>query len=265
MSSTTKNGNADVKPKRAPRAPGPLLKTYLVAYNVLSKLGWAYILYLSVHHLAGYSGKPTPAAKQAAASSVNYTILKNTPLALLPYYYRLKTLYSVAGKQVAFVQSFAILEVLHVLLGFVPSPLGTTAMQVASRLWLVWGIVERFPETQAHALYSTMVVAWSFAEIIRYTSYAFALLGSKPYALQWLRYSAFWILYPVGAGSEAFVMFSTVPSLSKIFTSAWNYDDYLRFGLFLYWWPGLAMMMSYMAGQRRKVLGGSRKSKAKAE
>lgn len=67
---------------------------------------------------------------------------------MLPYYLKLKTLYSVAGKQVAFVQSFAILEVFHVLLGFVPSPLGTTAMQVASRLWLVWGIVERFPEVR---------------------------------------------------------------------------------------------------------------------
>lgn len=62
------------------------------------------------------------------------------------------------------------------------------------------------------------------------------------------RYSAFWILYPVGAGSEAFVMFSTVPTLSKIFTSAWNYDDYLRFGLFLYWWPGTSHISSSSLG-----------------
>lgn len=77
---------------------------------------------------------------------MNLRCYQNIPATLVPYYARLKTFYLVAGKQVAFVQSFAILEVLHVLLGFVPSPLGTTAMQVASRLWLVWGIVERFPE-----------------------------------------------------------------------------------------------------------------------
>ena len=42
------------------------------------------------------------------------------------------------------VQSFAILEIIHSLLGWVRSPVPTTAMQVASRLILVWGIAERY-------------------------------------------------------------------------------------------------------------------------
>lgn len=45
-------------------------------------------------------------------------------------------------------QSFAILEVAHVLLRWVRSPVQTTAMQVASRLFLVWGIAEQFPEVR---------------------------------------------------------------------------------------------------------------------
>ena len=44
-----------------------------------------------------------------------------------------------------FVQSFAILDVLHVVLGWVRAPLPTSATQVFSRLFLVWGITEQFP------------------------------------------------------------------------------------------------------------------------
>ena len=39
-------------------------------------------------------------------------------------------------------QSLAVLEVVHAALGWVRSPVATTAMQVASRLWSVWGVVE---------------------------------------------------------------------------------------------------------------------------
>jgi very-long-chain (3R)-3-hydroxyacyl-CoA dehydratase len=37
-----------------------------------------------------------------------------------------------------------VLEVLHALFGWVRSPLPTTVMQVASRLFLVWGVADRF-------------------------------------------------------------------------------------------------------------------------
>jgi len=269
------------------RASGPAT-VYLIAYNLLSKCAWGYILYLAVQHLLALS--PAPVAKSSASatvSSIVQTVLSYLPSALrgeaplseqakakvwdyvpaslLPYVTRAKTFYAVAGPEVALVQSFAILEVLHVILGLVPSPLVTTAMQVASRLWIVWGVVERFPETHTHPLYTNMVVAWCLAEIIRYQSYTLALAGYKPYWLQWLRYTAFYILYPVGAGSEAFLMLSTVPSFSSIGTSAWALDDYLRGLLFIVWWPSLYSLMSYMSSQRRKVLGGGSKGKRKAE
>lgn len=43
-------------------------------------------------------------------------------------------------------QTLAVLEVVHAALGWVRSPLGTVASQVASRLWTVWGVVEAAPE-----------------------------------------------------------------------------------------------------------------------
>jgi very-long-chain (3R)-3-hydroxyacyl-CoA dehydratase len=53
--------------------------------------------------------------------------------------------YGVIGDQLVWVQTAALLEVFRSLFGFVKSPVGTTAMQVASRLLLVWGICTLFP------------------------------------------------------------------------------------------------------------------------
>jgi very-long-chain (3R)-3-hydroxyacyl-CoA dehydratase len=51
-------------------------------------------------------------------------------------------------------------------------------MQVASRLLLVWGIAYPFPETTKYSLaYSTMLIAWSVTEVIRYSYFVFALSG----------------------------------------------------------------------------------------
>ena len=162
---------------RVPRAASGLATTYLIAYNFLSKCGWAYILYLAVRHLLAPS--PVLIAKSSASAAVSSVVqkalaylpstLRNAtplsqqakakvweyiPASLLPYVSRAKTFYAVAGPEVAFVQSFAILEVVHVILALVPSPLVTTAMQVASRLWIVWGVVEQCPEvrTQTHSV-----------------------------------------------------------------------------------------------------------------
>jgi very-long-chain (3R)-3-hydroxyacyl-CoA dehydratase len=92
-------------------------------------------------HLPSTLRKAAPLSEQAKAK-----VWVSIPAFLIPYVQRAKTFYAVAGPEVAFVQSFAILEVVHVILGLVPSPLVTTAMQVASRLWIIWGVVEQFPE-----------------------------------------------------------------------------------------------------------------------
>jgi len=246
---------------------------------VLSKLGWSYLLYITVLHISALT--PAPAIQKTAAAVASTTVqrvlsyipltLRNaTPLTqvkakvyesipstVLPYLDRAKTLYSVVGPEVAVVQSFAIFDVLHSLLGLVRSPVGTTLAQVSSRLYLVWGIVERFPETRTNPIYASMVVAWSIAEIIRYTFYALGLFGFEPYVIKWLRYTAFYINYPLGAGSEAFLIFSTLPSLATLSSGSWTPEEYLRGGLFLIWWPGLYTMMNYMSRQRVKVLGGA--------
>jgi very-long-chain (3R)-3-hydroxyacyl-CoA dehydratase len=82
-----------------------------------------------------------------------------------------------------------------------------------------------------------MVFAWSLTEVIRYSFYAFSLIGLEPYPLLWLRYTTFFLLYPIGAGSEAFLMYSTLPKTSPL-DGNWTPDEYFRGALFLTWWPG---------------------------
>jgi very-long-chain (3R)-3-hydroxyacyl-CoA dehydratase len=133
---------------------------YLVAFNVISALGWGYVLILTLLHLFDLDGKAQLAPSSNTASSLlsrflstlslpkvlkPVTIESRFPSYLQPLYQRATTLFYRVGAQTALVQTFAVLEVFHVLFGWVRSPLQTTVMQVSSRLFLVWGISEQFP------------------------------------------------------------------------------------------------------------------------
>ncbi|CAG8758904.1 19998_t:CDS:2, partial [Racocetra persica] len=152
---------------------------YLVFYNAASCAGWFYVLVLILTEL-----------------------VQNGDLT---------TVYDRAGWVLMIVQTGAILELVHVILGFVRSPLLTTAFQIASRLFLVWGVVDIFPEVQSHWAFTTMTIAWSITECVRYSYYAFNLVGLQLYSLLWCRYTFFFVLYPLGAGSESILVYESLP------------------------------------------------------
>jgi hypothetical protein len=52
-----------------------------------------------------------------------------------------------------------------------------------------------------------MLVAWGITEVCRYPFYIVSLSGGESKLLQWLRYNTFFVLYPLGAGSEAFCIY----------------------------------------------------------
>ncbi|GLB37119.1 putative catalyzes the third of the four reactions of the long- chain fatty acids elongation cycle [Lyophyllum shimeji] len=271
-----------VPPKSASKAKKPtLVKYYLIAFNIVSALGWTYILVLTLIHLfnldgsapgtAGTSTKTASSTLTRFLSSLpffkstgiisNASIEDRIPLLLRPLYRRSTSTYARVGTPTAIVQSLAALEVVHVLLGLVRSPLQTTAAQVASRLFLVWGIVEQFEGVRSNPIYTSMILSWSLTEVIRYSFYAATLLGYEPYPLLYLRYTTFYLLYPTGAGSEASLIYATLPNSSPLpgwqswLFGMWKPTDYVRALLFLIWWPGLYIMYTYMIAQRRKVLG----------
>jgi hypothetical protein len=176
------------------------VKYYLVAYNALSAAGWAYVFALVLIHLSNLDGRSAtftstgPSATSAFSrwfSSVSFfksvptwstsSLEAKLPVFLQPILRRASTTFGRVGPTTAFVQTFAILEVVHVLLKWVRSPLATTIMQVSSRLFLVWAITEQFPAVSnlPHVLYVS-----STRSLIRFvqipSTLPWSLLGLPP-------------------------------------------------------------------------------------
>lgn len=89
-------------------------------------------------------------------------------------------------------------------------------MQVSSRLLLVWGIVFRLPFLAQSPVYSSMLIAWSVTETIRYSYFVVTLSGYSPSFITWLRYNTFYVLYPLGISSEAWLIYKAVEPARKI-------------------------------------------------
>ncbi|KAI0085145.1 protein tyrosine phosphatase [Irpex rosettiformis] len=255
--------------KKAKRQQPAAIKYYLVAYNFANALGWGYILVSTLIHIfaldqgsvsvTGWVDRPAGYPAWALYFEKNFL-----PNEWFHTFRRCGTTGEKLGRATTIVQTFAILEVLHSLLGWVRSPFGTVLMQVASRYYAIYGVNYLFPHTLQNPIYTTMVLSWSFTEVIRYIFYALNLLGTEPYPLLWLRYTTFWLLYPTGASSEAFLIFATLPSLHEKPLAYWGLHEWFRLAMFGIWWPSLYVLYTYMIKQRRKVLGGAGK-KTKAQ
>lgn len=100
--------------------------------------------------------------------------------------------------------------------GIVRAPISTTVMQVASRILLVWGIVNNFPFVAKSAGYSTMLIAWSVTEVIRYSFFALNLSNLLPSFMMWLRYNTFFILYPLGISSECWLIYKAIEPARRL-------------------------------------------------
>ncbi|EPQ31896.1 uncharacterized protein PFL1_00095 [Pseudozyma flocculosa PF-1] len=250
--------------RSTPRGPSTAVRFYLIAYNLASFFGWMLILSTLLKHLAG--GPMTTSLPIRTASKI-LSPLRPVRIAYLPSFSHLpkpvatlleraSSSHNHIGALVAFVQTFAILEVVHAALGWVRSPVPTTAIQVASRLFMVWAVSEKYDKAWTSPWYASMVLAWSITECVRYPFYANQLMGSDAAGLLWLRYTTFYVLYPLGAGSEAMCMFVTLPNaLPWNKPEAWFLKDYVFSFLFIIWWPGLYVMYTHMIKQRRRAIG----------
>ncbi len=123
-------------------APSPLLKSYLLAFNALSALLWARLLFLTAWFIL------TPRTSSAHRTIFGQTAAGQQPwaaVAALADHLSGGYDFHGLGEATKWTQTLAVLEVLHAALGWVRSPVGTVASQVASRLWAVWGVVEPVP------------------------------------------------------------------------------------------------------------------------
>lgn len=162
-------------------------------------------------------------------------------------------------------------------------------MQVSSRLLLVHGIVHPFPEAagRGNPFYTSMVLAWSITEVVRYSFFVTALSqgsagsGSRKDdkgvpakrtvvadssvlggALTWLRYNTFFVLYPVGISSEVMCLWKAMGEMKRLARGSVGMGGDGLYGLG--WWacvgilavyvPGSWVLYTYMMAQRRKTV-----------
>ncbi|KAL2854344.1 tyrosine phosphatase-like protein [Aspergillus pseudoustus] len=159
-------------------------------------------------------------------------------------------IYTIVETWTRWTQTLAVIEILHATTGITRAPVFTTFTQIFARSVQVWAINYGFSDVTASSpAYTSMLAAWSTADVVRYLYFAVLLAGVPvPQALKWLRYSLFLVLYPIGIGSEWWLMYrattvTTNPFIAGLFT----------FFLGLYA-PGSVMMYRYMVKQRRKTL-----------
>ena len=204
-----------------------LKNLYLFSFNIASSIGWAYILFLSFPYLQ---------------NEPNYIKFEKD-----------------IQRPLKFVQSMAFMEIIHVMFKLVKSNLIKTSIQVSSRLFVVWLIFyyrEIYRITTGDNITTKIpygsdfevgllgcALSWSCVEVPRYLYYALNIYGLSPYALIYLRYSLFTILYPTGISSELYSIWKMRNNVNPYcwairmpnsFNFAFNYKGLLSFVFSLY-------------------------------
>jgi very-long-chain (3R)-3-hydroxyacyl-CoA dehydratase len=101
------------------------------------------------------------------------------------------------------------------------------------------------------------------SDIVRYAYYIWNAIvpGKTPYALTWLRYTLFYILYPIGIIGELYIVWEAHTQMEYPL----KYLTWMALAAYI---PGGPTMYLHMIKQRKKVLGGGSKgvsSKKKAK
>ncbi|KAI0994113.1 hypothetical protein K3495_g14070 [Podosphaera aphanis] len=164
--------------------------------------------------------------------------------------------YQGVGKFTQLTQTLALLEVFHSATGLVRAPISTTAMQVASRLLLVWVVVQPFPFVAKSPGYSSMLIAWSVTEVIRYSYFVCNLSGFNPGIVTWFRYNTFYVLYPLGISSECWLLSNAISPAGKL-NSAFGWALQITRLIYI---PGSYILFTHMIAQRKKVLRAQKKN-----
>ena len=79
------------------------------------------------------------------------------------------TLYEVAEWPLKYAQTAAVLEIFHSAFRLVPAALGTTFVQVFSRLFVLWTITSAVEAAQVTPFFADMAVSWALVEVPKYT------------------------------------------------------------------------------------------------
>ncbi|RFU28841.1 hypothetical protein B7463_g7486, partial [Scytalidium lignicola] len=210
--------------------------------------------------------RPGPKPLRSSSPKTQYLILYNFVSSLLWFIVLgrvvmlvplvgFKNVYGGVGEFTKWTQTLALMEVIHSAVGIVRAPISTTLMQVSSRILLVWGIVDQFPYLAQSPGYSSMLIAWSITEVIRYSFFVLTLSGFSPAISTWLRYNTFFVLYPLGISSECWMIYKAIKPASKL-REEYAWALYAILAIYI---PGSYILYTHMMAQRRKVMRGKRR------
>lgn len=197
-------------------------KTYLTIYNLTFASLWTWILLSTLSSIIILS---TSSSSSSSSSSTT-------------------TIFQTLSPPTRWIQTLSLLDILHSLTRLIPAPLFSTFTQIATRVIQVWLIWFTFPETTAEAsiAFPALLLAWSAADAIRYVFLTLHLWGKAPRGLVWVRYSMFYVLYPVGIGAEWWLMFRAVRPAGEV---SWVLGWVFWFLLGLYG-PGMCIVFSFL-------------------
>ncbi|WFD36017.1 very-long-chain (3R)-3-hydroxyacyl-CoA dehydratase [Malassezia cuniculi] len=245
---------------------GPV-RFYLVAYNLLNFAGWLRIfIAVIIFMVRGQpSFKPLHSAIEGLLENFRPVIAAIAP----PAFYnvsepiatilrRATLMHGHIGSLVLVFQSLAILEVVHALIGWVAANPVIVAIQVFSRLAVLWAVVEKYTAAAHSPYYALLIFAWSFSEIARYPFYVNQLMDSPSYMALWGRYTWFIVLYPIGVLSEIKLILLTLPFNGQwpwVDSTGWTNRDWFFLCLIPLYVPGLFILYTRLLAQRSKVLG----------
>merc|ERR1712226_1695275 len=211
-----------------------------------SGLAQAWLLLYNVGQVAGWS-------------SIGYSIIVEMWISG-----NYKILYHIVEKQLLIFQTAAVLEILHAATGLVKSNPILTTFQVFSRVIVLWGIVYPIVKVQINLGCALLLFAWTVTEMIRYSYYSFTLLGYLPSVLNYLRYTLFIVLYPIGVTGELLCIYRALPIVKEtdLFSlhlpNKWNFSFeyyYVLFGTFPLYVVLFPQLYFHMFKQRGKALG----------
>ncbi|KAL7522975.1 hypothetical protein ACHAWX_007747 [Stephanocyclus meneghinianus] len=248
---------ADPKPPPTGPSLGPT-QIYLILYNSLCTLGWAYVLTLAIPSFA----RSTSASLSAGLGlGPSLRAAAETLYAATPF----TAGFSDEGQPslahvLAIVQCAAMLEIVHAAMGLVRSPLFVTTMQVGSRIVALHMVVNSV-EAQSQWGAALMIFSWALVEVPRYLFYLTAIVTGDatkktPFPLFWLRYSLFAVLYPTGISGELSVFFAASKDDAFLSLLGENYKSIMYFYAMAFpviYAPGALPMIFNMVSNRKSA------------
>lgn len=192
------------------------LRTILQIHNFVCLFGWTYVLLVTLHFLL-YSPEELDKLIQIKEA-------------------------------LAFFQSLAIMDIAFCFLKLSKANPLNTLFQVLGRLIILFLAVIQIHDWR----YFVVAIPWSLSEMIRFFYYLNMQMKLKKEVFEWLRYSAFIVLYPIGYGGEILCSIER----KKQLMSSGNTRDYTLCQIYPFVsFPFFAFLYFRMLQQRSKHLG----------